>query len=439
MNKPNNYLIIILIFVFFLITNCSFFKDEKEEVTRTNTNYFVETVAKPDPSLKGIKVSLRKPVINKTWLQSTNNEAHKVEHPLVGNKIQLDWKVDIGKGQDKDRPLSSQPVIDEKYIYTIDTTAKVSSIDKNNGKKIWNITLKKKIKEKGILNGGLAVNKDFLVVTTGYGNVFVINKNNGKIIWDKNIQSPIRAAPVISANIAFFLTKDNRLYAHNLSAGDLLWTHSGLEEISTFLGSSVPVVSKGIIIVTYSSGEVYALNVINGNVIWNMNLSLYTQSASMENISDIRANPIVHNDTVYVISYNGKMISIDLNTGKRNWESNIGGVQTPWVVSNFIYVLSKDNELICLTTDQGKIVWVSKLIDSLNVENQDNIINWTGPLLAGRMLIVSGSHGIIASISPYSGKFLGAINLKNSIDVSAIVSDKTVFFLTVKGDLLAYR
>ena len=133
------------------------------------------------------------------------------------------------------------------------------------------------------------------------------------------------------------------------------------------------------------------------------------------------------------------MISIDLNTGKRNWESNIGGVQTPWVVSNFIYVLSKDNELICLTTDQGKIVWVSKLIDSLNVENQDNIINWTGPLLAGRMLIVSDSHGIIASISPYSGKFLGAINLKNSIDVSAIVSDKTVFFLTVKGDLLAYR
>ena len=64
MNKPNNYLIIILIFVFFLITNCSFFKDEKEEVTRTNTNYFVETVAKPDPSLKGIKVSLRKSAIH---------------------------------------------------------------------------------------------------------------------------------------------------------------------------------------------------------------------------------------------------------------------------------------------------------------------------------------------------------------------------------------
>ena len=55
------------------------------------------------------------------------------------------------------------------------------------------------------------------------------------------------------------------------------------------------------------------------------------------------------------------------------------------------------------------------------------------------MLIVSGSHGIIASISPYSGKFLGAINIKSSVETHAVVAEKTVFFLTVGGDLLAYR
>jgi beta-1,4-mannosyl-glycoprotein beta-1,4-N-acetylglucosaminyltransferase len=94
----------------------------------------------------------------------------------------------------------------------------------------------------------------------------------------------------------------------------------------------------------------------------------------MENISDIRGNPVIHNNIVYVISYNGKMVSLDLNTGKRIWESNIGGIQTPWVVSGFIFVLSKDNELICLTSNSGKVVWVSKLKDSFNAENQDDII-----------------------------------------------------------------
>ena len=48
-------------------------------------------------------------------------------------------------------------------------------------------------------------------------------------------------------------------------------------------------------------------------------------------------------------------------------------------------------------------------------------------------------HGIIASISPYSGKFLGAINIKSSVETHAVVAEKTVFFLTVGGDLLANR
>ena len=55
------------------------------------------------------------------------------------------------------------------------------------------------------------------------------------------------------------------------------------------------------------------------------------------------------------------------------------------------------------------------------------------------MLIVSGSHGIIASISPYTGKFLGAINVKSSVENQAIISNKVVYFLTSKGVLLAYK
>ena len=135
MNKLNYYLKIYIIFVIILITSCSLFKKDKENIEQGNTNFFFETVAKPDPSLKGIKVRLPKPSINKTWMQSTNNQAHFVEHPLVKNKIKFEWKSRVGKGEHKGNPISSQPVIDEKYIYTIDTEAKISVINKKNGKK----------------------------------------------------------------------------------------------------------------------------------------------------------------------------------------------------------------------------------------------------------------------------------------------------------------
>ena len=292
---------------------------------------------------------------------------------------------------------------------------------------------------KGIGSGGLAVSDNVLAVTTGTGDIFALNKDNGKIIWQNKVTAHIRAAPIISGNFFLVLAKDNRLYTYDLISGNLSWTHEGLEEVSTFMGSSSPVVSKGIVIVTYSSGEIYAINLSNGGVIWNDNLSKLVQKSSLENISDIRGNAVIQNNVVYVISHNGRMVAMDLNSGQRLWESKIGGIQTPWVASMFIYVLSKDNELICLTSDKGKIVWVSKLKDYIDFEKKGKLITWAGPLLAGHMLIVSGSHGIIASISPYTGKFLGAINVKTAADNQAIVSNGTIYFLTSKGHLLAYK
>ena len=436
--KDINLIVIFLIFSFFL-AGCSLLKREDKVSEKKYRSFPVDTVAKPDKSLRGIKVSLPKPVENKTWLRPTSNEANLVSHPLVGNKIKFAWKSSIGKGVSKLNPMTSQPVTDESNIFTIDSEATVKSFNKNNGKRNWSKKLKKKIDEKGIVNGGLSIYGDSLLITTGFGNVFILDKKNGEIKWNYNLDAPIRAAPIVSSNTLLVLAKDNRLYAFNLENKEIIWTHEGLEEISTFMGSSSPAVSKGIVVVTYSSGEVYGLNIKNGEVIWNTNLGLYIQKKTMENISDIRGNPVIYNNFVYVISYNGKMVSINLDTGKKVWESNIGGMQTPWVVPNFVYVLSKNNELICLSSLSGKVLWVSKLKESLKKGKNDQIINWTGPLLAGRMLILTGSHGLIASISPYSGKFLGAINVKSSIDVQAIVSSKTVYFLTSSGDLLAYR
>ncbi len=437
--KKLNYFSLTLYFLILLLNSCSFFKDDNKK-NKDRGKIFIQTVAKPDSSLRGLNVSLPKPVVNNTWEQSTNNEAHRILHPLVDNKIKFLWKTSIGKGQNKKNPISSQPVIDQQIIYTLDTKLTVTAINKKNGKKKWKKKLIKKIDEtSGIISGGLAVNDDLLAVSTGLGNVFALNKNNGKIIWKNKITAPIRAAPIISGNLFIVLAKDNRLYAYNLTNGDLTWTHEGLEETSTFMGSSSPIVSKGIVVVTYSSGEIYAINLTNGEVIWNDNLSKLVHKKSLENISDIRANAVIQNDIIYVISHNGRMLAMNLNNGRRLWESNIGGIQTPWVVSKFIYVLSKDNELICLTSDQGKIVWVSKLKEYIDFKKKGKLITWTGPLLAGHMLIVSGSHGIIASLSPYTGKFLGAINVKSSVENQAIVSNKTVFFLTSKGDLLAYK
>ena len=90
MNKIFYFLVVFFLIVFSL-SNCSLFKDEEKNIKKSNRNYPVDTIVKPDPSLRGLKVSLPKPIINETWMQSTNNEAHNIEHPFVNNKIRLAW------------------------------------------------------------------------------------------------------------------------------------------------------------------------------------------------------------------------------------------------------------------------------------------------------------------------------------------------------------
>ena len=82
---------------------------------------------------------------------------------------------------------------------------------------------------------------------------------------------------------------------------------------------------------------------------------------------------------------------------------------------------------------------INQPTNDICLEKKGRLINWAGPLLAGHMLIISGSHGLIASISPYTGKYLGAINVKAPVDNQAIVANETVYFLTAEGDLLAYK
>ena len=85
--KKFNYFSITFYFFIFILNSCSNFKDKDEK--KTNKSYspvFIQTIAKPDPSLRGLKVSLPKPVINNTWTQLTYNEAHNLLHPIASSR-----------------------------------------------------------------------------------------------------------------------------------------------------------------------------------------------------------------------------------------------------------------------------------------------------------------------------------------------------------------
>jgi len=253
------------------------------------------------------------------------------------------------------------------------------------------------------------------------------------------VNAPIHSPPTVADGRVFVVTVENELDVLAADDGRKLWAHNGLPEPAGLAGGASPAVAGDLVVVPYSSGELYALRVENGRPLWNDSLAAAQPVGALSSLADIRGAPVIDRDRVFAISHSGLMVSIDLRTGDRVWEQDIGGVHAPWVAGDYIFVLSADNQLICLTRADGRVRWARELPQWNNPEKKRDPIFWSGPVLAGDRLIVISSEGEAFSVSPYTGEPLGRVDFPDGVFINPIVGDKTLYVLTDEADLVAMR
>ncbi|MBL4721152.1 MAG: PQQ-binding-like beta-propeller repeat protein [Alphaproteobacteria bacterium] len=422
------------------LSGCDFFEAETTRIPgeRISIMLFQNTL-EPDPRIADLQVRLPRPVRNIDWPQSGGNADHAMNHLELGAAIQEIWRADIGAGSSDTQRLLAQPIVAGDRIYAMDSESSVSAFNRANGAHVWTIDAKAPDDDDEAFGGGIAFEDGRLFVTTGFAQIFSVDAQSGKELWRKIVSGPMRAPPSVKNGRVFAITIDNQLFAFDAKTGEKLWSHTGISEVAGLLGGASPAVSGGAVIAPYSSGEVYALRVESGRVIWSDNLTSSRRLDALSSLADIRGMPVVDRGLVYAISHSGRMVAIDLRTGGRAWERGLGGVEMPWVAGEYIFVVTNRGELVCMTRRGGRIRWVQSLPRYEDDEEKDEPIKWSGPVLAGDRLVLVGSHGEAWSVSPYTGKPLGRVELGDDVLISPIVADGTIYFLTEAGDLVAMR
>ena len=247
---------------------------------------------------------------------------------------------------------------------------------------------------------------------------------------------PHSGGPHLSGRSLYVLTISNQLDVYEKEKGTLLWSHAGITEHAGLLGTASPAVSKGVAVVTYSSGEICALKSENGYQLWSETLTSTRRPDSLSALSHIKALPVIDQNTVIIVGHNQKMAAYDLRRGERIWERSIGGTRTPAVLGGYIFMVNSHNELLCLTRDYGQVVWIKKL--SCDPENPTKVI-WEGPVVAGNKLYLVSTTGRLAAYNPANGRCLSERNLGVSISLEPIVAQETLYILTDGGDLMAFK
>jgi outer membrane protein assembly factor BamB len=393
----------------------------------------------PDPQLASVQVTLPPAAINPDWPQAGGNPAHAMGHPALPARLSRVWDTSIGDGSSRYTRVLSQPIVVGDRIYAMDGGVQVSALDAKTGNRIWQVDLKPEKELGNAFGGGPCFWKGRLYVATGFAEVLALDPGNGKIIWRRSVTAPVHAQPTVADGRIYAVSVENTLDVLSTDNGNHLWSHSGIPETAGLLGGASPAVEGEVVIAAYSSGELFALSVENGRAVWSDNLAASRNVNAIAGLADIRGRPVIDRGRVFAVSHSGRMAAIDLRTGDRVWEREIGSSSSPWAVGDYVFVLANDNTAVCLTRNEGKVRWVHRLRRYEDEKEQSDPMFWVGPVLGGNRLIVVSSTGEAASLSPATGQPVGQQSVSAAGYVGPVIAGDTLYMLTDDANLSAYR
>ncbi|MBI4183271.1 MAG: PQQ-binding-like beta-propeller repeat protein [Proteobacteria bacterium] len=398
-----------------------------------------EKELKPDPGAGERSVRLPRPTPNPEWPQAGGYPDHAMHHIAIADAPRMVWRANIGSGSSTRQRLITPPVAAAGKVFAMDSGGNVSAFDIRDGRRLWRTETLPGDERDGLLGGGVAFNDGRVFVASGLAEVLALDAEKGEVRWRRSLLGPMRAPPTVIDGRLFVVTVDNQLFAVSAEDGSTLWSHRGISETASLLGAASPAADGEVVVAAYSSGELFAFRVENGRVLWSDSLAVGRRAGAGSALPDIRGLPVIDRGRVFAVNNSGLFVAIDLRSGQRLWERDIGGIETPWVAGDYVFLLANAGELVSLQRADGRILWVASLPGFEDPAKRKGPITWTGPVLASDRLIVAGSQGQALAVSPYTGRIMGSVRLPDGVATAPIIAGDTILFLTRDGELVAYR
>jgi outer membrane protein assembly factor BamB len=390
-----------------------------------------------DKRLENVEIVLPYPKVNKLWLKQGGNSTNSMQHLSLGDTPQKIWEVKAGVGSSKDSMLLASPIVIDGKVFVLDSKGMLKAFNLSDGSSIWERNLKPA--EISVYSGAIASDSRYIFVTLGSGELVCIKSSDGSEVWRTPIKSPLRGGATVVDDRIYVVTIDNKTLSFSAKTGQRLWTHAGAAESAALIGGGSPSVKSNVVVVSYSSGEVFGLKAETGRVFWADHLGADNRLNGVGHIADINGSPVIDRGLVFNISNSGRLLATELRTGGRIWERAISGANTPWIAGDFIFIISNEGQIICLTRKSGLVKWVTQMPVFEAPEDKEGIIKYVGPIIVGDRLIIASSLGEIYSLSPYKGTVLGKVNISGNVYIPPIVAGQTLLVLSDSGVLTAFR
>ena len=240
------------------------------------------------------------------------------------------------------------------------------------------------------------------------------------------------SAPILVDGKIVVLSSNGSVTAFDSTSYKELW-HSKLNtdsDVSEFQGGGL-FVNNGTLFVTYGSRDLVSLDIVDGKELWRKQFPDVT-----------RAQPVVYNNLVFVLTISNQLCAVDTNTGGTLWQHE-GLPETLSYGHNFAPVIFGQNILVGYSSGQlsviniasGQEIWqlnVAKDFDSLAGFTPLNLE--TQPIIDNGMAYITSANGLLLKLDLTTGQIRWKRNVQ---DIQTMNKSGNALFVTTNGRQVA--
>ena len=365
-----------------------------------------------------------------SWIKSWGDDDDEPDAPakLVDFeptlKVGKVWSADIGKGLDR-AGRQIRPAYSSGSLYAADYKGLLVAVDANSGSKRW------EIKTELPFTGGPGVSENLLMMGTENGEVFAFDATTGTQLWSATVTSEVLAAPAVADGIVVVRCIDGRVFGLDSNTGQRLWVYDHSVPLLTLRGNSPLLLRAGVVFIGYDGGQVVALRLDDGVLMWEQTLVTAEGRTELERLSDIDGQLVFIASDLIVSSYKSRLASLAADSGRLLWFKDVSSATGVTVDRINLTLSDKDGNLWLLDRRNGAESW-----------KMDQLLHrgLTRPVIYGSFIAVGDAQGYLHWVDIKSGLF--AAREKVGGDGFAgppLVVGNTLYVMTSKGSLIAYR
>jgi outer membrane protein assembly factor BamB len=304
------------------------------------------------------------------------------------------WRTSVG-GSDE---YVFFPALRSGQVYAAANNGNVTRLDAAKGKQVWQVDTDVR------LAGGVGADGDLVLVGSEKGVVVALSLE-GKELWRSQVSSTVLSAPRALGNLVVVRSGDGHIFGLDAANGERKWEYQATLPPLLLRAESGLTPARDLVLAGMPGGKLVALNPTTGAQVWDVMVAQPKGANELERVTDIAAAPVVSDEQVCAVTFQGRIACYDAARGTLQWSRDASSAEGLAVDDAAVYMTDASSVVMAYDKASGATLW-----------KQDRLLarGVSGPAVVGSLVVVGDYQGYVHFLERTDGAFVARISTDGS-------------------------